>query len=240
VSPQGADLGTVYGIGLGPGDADLVTVKAARLLGRLPVVAFPANPRGVSLALSIAAPYLSPAAEHLPLVMDFATDRGMALVAYDTGAAAIAAEARAGRDVGVLCEGDPLTYGSFAYILARLPEDVPVEVVPGVSAPAACAAAAQRPLALGDEPLLCLPATLPEDRLAALLGTVSAAALFKVGRHLDKAARALAAAGLAEDAVCVVRASQDGQRRLTLAEAQAEGVPYFSMILARRPRKSPP
>lgn len=226
--------GTVYGIGLGPGDPDLVTLKAARLLGRLPVVAFPANPGGDSLALSIAAPHLNAEAAHLPMVMDFAVDRAMALNAYDAGTTAIVAHLRAGRDVGVLCEGDPLTYGSFAYVLERLPDHVAVEVVPGISAPAACAAVAHRPLALGDEPLLCLPATLPEDRLSALLAAVPAAALFKVGRHLPKVARVLAAVGLAEGTVCVVRASQDGQRLLTLDEALAEGVPYFSMLLARR------
>lgn len=227
--------GTVYGIGLGPGDPDLVTVKAARLLSRLSVVAFPANPRGESLALSIAAPHLTDAVEQVPMVMDFATDRAMALAAYDRGTEAIAAHARAGRDVGVLCEGDPLTYGSFAYVLNRLPDDIPVEVVPGVSAPAACASVARRPLALGDEPLLCLPATLPEDRLEVLLAEAPAVALFKVGRHLDKVVRVLDRVGLADHAVCVVRAYQDGQRLLTLAEAQAGGVPYFSMLLARRP-----
>lgn len=227
--------GTVYGLGLGPGDPDLVTVKTARLLGRLPVVAFPAKPGGDSLALSIAAPHLGAGVEHLPLVMDFGLDRAMALAAYDSGTAAIVAHVRAGRDVGVLCEGDPLTYGSFAYVLERLPDDLPVEVVPGVSAPAACAAVAGRPLALGDEPLLCLPATLPEDRLTALLAEVSAVALFKVGRHLDKAVRVLSRAGLAEHAVCVVRAHQPGQRLLTLDEARTQGVPYFSMLLARRP-----
>jgi len=227
--------GTVYGIGLGPGDPDLVTLKAARLLGRLPVIAFPANPKGESLALAIAGPHLPATTERLPLVMDFAVDRTMAIDAYDRGSAAIVAHVRAGRDVGVLCEGDPLTYGSFAYVLERLPDDVPVEVVPGISAPAACAAASARPLALGDEPLLCLPATLPEDALRGLLASVPACALFKVGRHLDKAVRVLAAVGLADHAVCVVRASHADQRVLTLPEAQAQGVPYFSMLLARRP-----
>ncbi len=234
-APPKTALGTVWGIGLGPGDPDLLTLKAARLLGRLPVIAYPQNPKGVSLALTIAAPHLSATAAHLPMVMDFAVDRTMALTAYDQGTDAIVAHVRAGRDVGVLCEGDPMTYGSFAYVLERLPEDLTVAVVPGVSAPAACAAAAARPLALGDEPLLCLPATLPEDRLRALLGSVPACALFKVGRHLDKTVRVLTACGLADGAVCVVRASHADQRILSLAEAQAQGVPYFSMLLARRP-----
>lgn len=225
--------GVLYGVGVGPGDPDLLTLKAARVIAEADVVAYPANPHGHSLARTIAAAHLRPGVAELPMVMDFAPDRRQALAAYDQGAAEIAGHLAAGRTVAVLCEGDPLLYGSFTYVLERLP-GADVRIVPGVSALTACAGVAAQPLVQGDEALVCAPATLPEDALARLLAAAPACALFKVGRHLDKVARVLAAAGLAEGAVCVVRAGQAGEARLSLAAAQAEGVPYFTMILSRR------
>lgn len=228
-------MATLYGIGVGPGDPDLLTLKAARLLASVPVVAYPANPQGESLALSIAGGHVGPDAIHLPMVMAFTVDRQSAHAAYDQGAREITAHLHAGRDVAVLCEGDPLLFGSFAYVLDRMPDGTAVEVIPGVSSLTACAAVARRPLALGDQPLLCLPGTLPREALDAALAGVAAVAVFKVGRHLPKVVAALTQAGLDAHAVCVIRAGQPEQRLLTLAEAQDQGLPYFAMILARRP-----
>jgi precorrin-2/cobalt-factor-2 C20-methyltransferase len=228
-------MATLYGVGVGPGDPDLLTLKAARLLASVPVVAYPANPQGESLALSIAGGHIGPQAQHLPMVMAFTVDRVSAQAAYDQGAQEIIAHLQAGRDVAVLCEGDPLLFGSFAYVLSRMPKGTAVEVIPGVSSLTACAAVAGRPLALGDQPLLCLPGTLPRDALDAALAGVEAVAVFKVGRHLPKVVAALTQAGLADHALCVIRAGQPEQRIVTLAEAQDQGLPYFAMILARRP-----
>lgn len=228
--------GTLYGIGVGPGDPELLTLKAARLIAAAPVVAYPANPRGDSQARTIAAAHISPTAEHLPLVMDFGIDRVQANAAYDAGTKVIAAHLAAGRDVALLCEGDPLLYGSFTYVLDRLPDDVSVEIVPGISALTACAAEARRILCQGDDPLLVLPATLDESALVAALMPVASVALFKVGRHLEKVARALAAAGMADDALCVIEAGRPTMRLVPLSDALAsgQGVPYFTLLLSRR------
>lgn len=230
-----ATAGTLYGIGVGPGDPELITLKAARLIAAAAVVAYPSNPEGASRALAVGEPHIAPTAGRLPLVMDFAPDRRSALAAYDAGAIEIAAHLAAGRDVAVLCEGDPLFYGSFTYLLEKLAGQQ-IVVVPGVTSPAACAAVAARPLSQGDETFLALPATLPEDRLTALLAVSDAVAVMKIGRHLAKVARALTAAGLADGARCVVDAGSADQRVLTLPEAEASGVPYFSLILSRRRR----
>lgn len=227
---------TLYGVGVGPGDPELITLKAARLLSEARVVAYPANPKGDSLALSIAGRYLPPQAEHIVMAMDFVPDRQSANAAYDQGAETIAERLRAGHDVVVLCEGDPLLFGSFAYLLPRVPPETAVTVIPGISSLTACAAAAVRPLALGSQPLVCLPATLPAEDLDRALSGIDGVAVFKVGRHLPKVAEALARAGLAEGATCVIRASHQDQQVMPLAEALArpQGVPYFSMVLARR------
>lgn len=229
-------MATLYGVGVGPGDPDLLTLKAVRCLAQTPVVAYPANPQGESLALSIAGGHINPAAEHIVMSMDFVPNRQSANAAYDQGAQTICDRLDAGLDVAVLCEGDPLLFGSFAYLLPRVPPTTTVCVIPGVSSLTACAAATVRPLALGSQPLLCLPATLPTADLERALDGVDAVAVFKVGRHLTKVANALAAANLTTHAVCVIRASQPEQQILSLAQAleQPEGVPYFSMVLARR------
>ncbi len=228
-------MATLYGVGVGPGDPDLLTLKAARLLALVPVIAYPANPQGFSLALSIAAPHINPQAVHISMTMAFTVDRSSAHAAYDHGAAEIAEQLERGHDVAVLCEGDPMLFGSFAYVLDRLPAAATVEIIPGISSLTACAAVAGRPLALGNEPLVCLPGTLDAAALDAALTGVAAVAVFKVGRHLPTVAAALARAGLAKDAVCVIRAGQPEQKILSLPQALAEGLPYFAMILARRP-----
>lgn len=246
-SPKGdtpSGMGTLYGVGVGPGDPDLITLKAARLLETIAVVAFPANPQGDSQALTIAERFLNPAADRIAMQMAFTVDRVSAHAAYDAGAQAIGARLKAGQDVAVLCEGDPMLFGSFAYVLQRLctggPGAPQVDIIPGVSSLTACAAAAAHPLALGNEPLVCLPATLPAEALEAALSGVDAVAVFKIGRHLPKVRSALEQAGLADGAVCVVRAGYDDQKRLSLDEACALGVPYFSLLLARRARTDRP
>ena len=219
---------TLHGVGVGPGDPDLMTVRARRLIEGAGVVAYP-HPEGRgSLARSIAAPFLPPDVEEIAIALPMRPERAPAQAAYDRGAARLA-DALGRGDVVVLCEGDPMLYGSFMYLAARLPA-ARVEITPGVAALAACAAAARHPLAARDEPLSLVPATLPEAEIARLAG-VGGVAVMKLGRHVAKVRRALAAAGL--DAVYVERASTPGERVLPLAEAP-DPAPYFSMALARR------
>ena len=157
--------GTLRGLGLGPGDPELVTVKALRLLRAAPVVAYPAPLGGTSFARRIVARFLSPAQREIVIAVPMEEARFPAQSVYDEAARCLAAELEAGRDVAVLCQGDPFFYGSFMYLFARLAERFVVEVVPGVSSLAACAAAAQSPLAGRLDTLLVLPASLSEQQL---------------------------------------------------------------------------
>ena len=145
--------GTLYLVGVGPGDPELLTLKAVRLLGRVPVVAYPTTGDGAALALDIARDHLNPAALHLPAAIPMALERGPAQAAYDEAAAAILGHLAGGRDVAWLCEGDPLFYGSAMYLVARVAASAPVLVIPGVTSLTAAAAAIGRPLAARTETL---------------------------------------------------------------------------------------
>ena len=226
--------GTLYGIGLGPGDPELMTLKAHRLISAARVVAYPAPDTGESFARSIAASAIRPDAEEIAIVIPMRTERFPAQEVYDAAAARIAAHLGEGRDVAVLCEGDPFFYGSFMYLFGRLAGRYPVEIVPGVSSITACAAAARRPLCARNEALHVLPGPMDDETLAARLAPVAAgeaaAAVMKVGRHLPRLRALVAGLGLLDRAVYVSHASLGRERALPLAEAP-ETAPYFSMIL---------
>lgn len=223
--------GTLYGVGLGPGDPELVTLKAWRLISGAEVVAYPALPGTPSLARAIAADFIPEDAEEIVVEVPMRTTRQPAQAAYDTGAARIARALEAGRDVVMLCEGDPFFYGSFMYLHARLAADHPVVVVPGVTSLTACAAAAALPLAARNEVFTVLPATLEDTELSARIAAAQSVAIMKVGRHLDRVRAVLHGLGRSERAVYVERATTAEERVLPLGQAPADA-PYFSMILA--------
>ena len=225
--------GRVYGIGVGPGDPELLSLKGLRLLRAAAVVAYPAPQDGDSFARAIVAGFLSPRQIELPIRVPMVPERFPAQEVYDRAAVDLAGHLAAGRDVAVLCQGDPFFYGSFMYLFARLAERHSVEVVPGVSSLGACAAAAGLPLAARDDVLAILPAPLPEDRLAARLADAEAAAIIKLGRHYPKVRRVLGRLGLLERARYVERASLPNERVGALPAADAE-VPYFAMVLVRK------
>ena len=181
-------MSTLFVVGVGPGDPELLTLKAARIIAAADVVAYPETTTG-SLAARIAAGHTADAV-HLPFVVPMSND-GAAETAYDGAAAAIAAEIAAGRTVALLCEGDPMLYGSAASITARLAGTVPIEVVPGVAAATACAAAAGVSLVRGETPLTILPSTADPAVLRRTLAAPGAVVLYKVGRHFDKVLRLL-------------------------------------------------
>lgn len=225
--------GTLYGLGLGPGDPELMTLKAARLLAAVPVIAYLTPDGGPSLARAIAQDHLPGGQVEVAIDMPMRTDPGPGGAAYDSGAAEIAAHLEVGRDVAFLCEGDPFLFGSFMYLFERLAPRFAVVTVPGVSSPAAASAVAGMPLVSRSETLVLVPATLDEDELTRRLENADAAVVMKVGRHLDKARRALVRAGMAADAVVVVRATHADEHVVALADAD-DKQPYFSLILARR------
>lgn len=222
--------GTLYGVGLGPGAPDLLTLRAARLIESATVIAYPSLAGGDSFARSIAADLIPTTAREIIMEVPMTTERAPAQTAYDTGAAEIAAALDAGEDVVCLCEGDPLFYGSFMYIHARLKERYTVEVIPGVTSVTACAARAALPLAARNERLTILPGPLEEDDLKAEITRADSVVIMKVGRHLAKIRRVLTALDLADQAVYVERASLPEEVCLPLSQAP-EKAPYFSMIL---------
>lgn len=227
-------MANLYGLGVGPGDPDLITLKALKILQAAPVIAYPATTSGESMARAIAAPHIPAGRVELAFAIDIRTVHDANEERYDVAAAAITAHLRAGRDVAVLCEGDPFLYGSFMYLFARLAEDWPVVVVPGISSLNAAAAALARPLVAGNETLTLIPATLPEDQLTARLQACEAAAILKIGRHLPKLKRALAAAGLLQRADYVERIGFAEQRQFKLTDLAEDAAPYFSIVLVRR------
>lgn len=222
--------GKLYGVGLGPGDPDLMTLRAYRLIKGATVVAYPALAGAASFARSIAADVIPKAAREIVMDVPMSVERAAAQAAYDEGAAEIAKALDVGDDVICLCEGDPFFYGSFMYLFARLSQRYEVEVIPGVTSITTCAARAGMPLAARNERLTVLPGPLHKDELRARIEGAESVAIMKVGRHLAKIKSVIDALGLTQHAVYVERASLPEEVVLPLAEAP-EKAPYFSMIL---------
>jgi precorrin-2 C20-methyltransferase/precorrin-3B C17-methyltransferase len=237
--------GRLYGVGVGPGDPELVTLKAARLIAAADVIAYPAAKRVTSpttsrgVARTIADPYLRPGVTEVrlvyPMTIEPADQPGgyEAAVAeyYDRSAAEVAEHLDAGRDVVVLCEGDPFFYGSYMYLHERLAHRYPTEVVPGVTSFSAAAAAAGVPLVKRDDVLTVLPGTLDRDELAAQLRNADAAVVMKLGRTFPGVVAAAQDARVADRAIYVERASSPVERVEPLADVDPETVPYMSLVL---------
>ncbi|CCH86112.1 Cobalamin biosynthesis protein cobIJ [Includes: Precorrin-2 C(20)-methyltransferase; Precorrin-3B C17-methyltransferase] [Modestobacter italicus] len=231
--------GRLYGVGLGPGDPELVTVKAARLIGAADVVAFHAAQHGRSVARALAAPYLREGQVEELLVYPVTTEttdhpggyQGAIDEFYEAAAARLAAHLDAGRDVVVLAEGDPFFYGSYMHMHKRLAHRYPTEVVPGVTSVSGAAAVLGRPLVERDEVLTVLPGTLPAEELAEWLATTDSAAVMKLGRTFRNVRDAFEEAGVLDRAYYVERATTDRQRVAPLADVDPDTVPYFSLAL---------
>lgn len=230
---NGIALGTLYGLGVGPGDPELITLKAVRILQLADVIAYPAPDTGDSLARAIAAPHIPAGRTEIAIVTPMVPGKFPAHDVYDKYAAKIAEHLKAGRNVALLCEGDPFLYGSFMYVFARLDDDFPVEVVPGVSSLGACAAAAGAPLVSRHQVLTVLPATLDSSELERRIGDSQAAAVMKVGRHVERVRNTLKNLGRLGDAWYVERATMENQQVMPFAEFDAGTAPYFSMVLVR-------
>jgi precorrin-2/cobalt-factor-2 C20-methyltransferase len=228
--------GQLFGLGLGPGDPELVTLKALRLLRAAAIVVYPAPKGGESFARSIVAEWIAPAQREVAIAFPMRPGPPPAEI-YDTAAATIAGELDQGHDVAFLCQGDPFFYGSFAAIFTRLAPRYPVTIVPGVSSLVACAAAAATPLVQRDETVTVIPATLPEPDLVRRLADCDSAAIIKLGRHAGKVRGVLASLGLLDAAIYVERASQTRERVARFAEIDPASVPYFAMTLVYRDRE---
>lgn len=239
--------GALIGVGLGPGDPELVTVKAARLIGEASVISYFAKRGRVGHARTIAERYLKQGCEELPLIYPVTTEIPFAETGYVAALAAFYEESaqriahvlEEGRDVALLCEGDPLLYGSFMHMFTRLRPRFRVEICAGVAGMSGCFAAAQQPMTWGDDVLTVLPATLDEDTLAERLKSTDAAVVMKLGGNFPKLRRAMRRAGVISRAIYIERGTMAGEKIMPFSEKIDDAAPYFSMALVpgegRRP-----
>jgi precorrin-2/cobalt-factor-2 C20-methyltransferase len=230
--------GRLLGVGVGPGDPELLTLKAVRVINESPVIAYVSARGRPSIARQIVAQHLTPGRREINLALPMQPFPELAQAAYDEGAARIGAELELGYDVALLCEGDPFIYGSFAQLFERLGGRYPTEVVPGVTSFTAAAAAARTPLVSRTQTLMVLPATLPVAELSAHLGRADAAAILKLGRHFAKVREVVAELGLLEHAIYVEHASATRERVMRLVDLAIDEAPYFSLLLVPAGRRS--
>ncbi|QKW09077.1 precorrin-2 C(20)-methyltransferase [Streptomyces sp. NA04227] len=235
----GTGTGRLYGVGLGPGDPSLITVRAVEVIGEADVVAYHSARHGRSIARRIADRYIRP--DHIeerlmyPITVE-TTDhpggyRGALDDFYEEASARLAEHLDAGRTVAVLAEGDPLFYGSYQHMHKRLAHRYPTEVIPGVTSISAAAARLGEPLVEAEEVLTVIPGTLPEEELTARLASTDSAVVMKLGRTFPTVRRALERTGRLEDARYVERATMDGERTGALTDIDPDSVPYFSVAV---------
>ena len=231
--------GKLYGIGVGPGAPDLITIRGWRIITGAPVIAYPAPDTGSSFARSIVAACIREDHIEIPIVVPMRIERFPAADVYDKACMEIASHLDAGRDVAVLCEGDPFFYGSFMHLYERLRHDVPVEVVPAITGMSGAWTATGAPITWGDDILTVLMGTLPEETLTAQMRETDALVVMKIGRNIDKVRRALQASGKYDKAWLVEFATMPNQTVQKLSDAAGKVTPYFSIIVVhgrgRRP-----
>jgi precorrin-2/cobalt-factor-2 C20-methyltransferase len=231
--------GKLYGVGTGPGDPELLTLKAVRALAQADVLAYFAKKGRQGNARAIVASHIRPGMAELPMLYPVTTEIDRSLPGYreaisaffDEAAGRIADELEQGRTVAVLSEGDPFFYGSYMHIHARLAHRFEAEVIPGVTAMSGCWSAAGLPLMQGEDVTAILPGTLPEGELVRRLADADAAVVMKVGRNLGKIRRALKRVGRLGTAVYVERGTMEGSIAVPLADKAEDVAPYFSLVL---------
>jgi precorrin-2/cobalt-factor-2 C20-methyltransferase len=243
-----SETARLIGVGVGPGDPELLTLKAMRVLQGADVVAHFAKRGNASRGRAIAAGHIRPDVIELPLLYPVTTEIPKDAPAYgekiatfyDDSAAAVATHLEERRSVAVICEGDPLFYGSYMHLHVRLAPRYPTEVVAGVTGMSGCWSAIGAPIAQGDDVFTVLPATLGEDELARRLADADAVAVMKLGRNLAKVRRALDRAGRLGCATYVERGTMADAVMMRLADKRDDDAPYFAMVLVagweRRPK----
>ena len=223
--------GTLYGLGVGPGDPELLTLKAHRILRNTFVIAYPQPDNGPSFARAIVAQYLTAEQLEIPIIVPMDVKRDPAQDVYKLAAENIAHHLDAGSDVAVLCEGDPFFYGSFMYLYQHLAHRYRCEIVPGVSSVMAASAAWGRPVAARNDVLTIIPAPLPDDDIKARIEASDAVAVMKLGRHFPRVRALLRQMGLEAQAGYCERVTLGNEKVMPLSSVTDADAPYFSMIL---------
>ena len=230
--------GRLIGVGVGPGDPGLLTLKAVDAIKAADVIAYFAKAGNASNARTIVADHLN-GTEELPLLYPVTTEipkedaayREAITAFYDASAKAVAQHLDAGRDVAILSEGDPLFYGSYMHMHVRLSQRYPTEVVAGVTGMSGCWSAIGTPMTQGDDVFTVLPGTLPEYELERRLADANAAVVMKIGRHLAKVRRALDRAGRLDRAIYVERGTMANASVMPLVDKLDGCAPYFAIVL---------
>lgn len=230
--------------GLGPGDPDLITLRAARAVQGAQTIAYFRKKGRPGQARAIAAPLIAAGAQELAMEYPVTTELPFDSPAYIDALARFYdgwAETLANRpgEVVVLCEGDPFFYGSFMHLYTRLKDRVQVQVIPGITGMAGCWHATGQPITWGDDVLSVLMGTLPEDDLVAHMQRADALAIMKTGRNLPKVRRALETAGRLADAWLIEKGTMPGQRIARLSDITAEDCPYFAIVLVHGQGRRP-
>jgi len=231
--------GRLIGVGVGPGDPELLTLKAIAALKEADVVAYFAKAGNVSNARTIVGAHMPEGAEEMPLLYPVTTEipkedaayRNAIRDFYDVSAAAVASYLDDGRTVAVLSEGDPLFYGSYMHIHVRLSPRYPTEVIAGVTGMSGCWSSVGAPMTQGDDVFTVLPATLPEYELERRFADADAAVVMKIGRHLPKVRRALERAGRLDRAIYVERGTMTNASVMMLTDKLDMHAPYFAIVL---------
>ncbi|MCX8952435.1 MULTISPECIES: precorrin-2 C(20)-methyltransferase [unclassified Ruegeria] len=240
-------MGTIYGVGLGPGDPDLMSVRADRLLRNAKHVAFFRKPGRSGQARKIVNGMIPEGAIEFPMEYPVTTEIPVTDPRYNELLAAFYEECTAhlktlseqGEDVVVLCEGDPFFYGSFMHLYNRLRDEAPVEVVPAITGMSGAWTATGDPITWGDDVLTVLVGTLPEEVLAERMAQTDALVVMKIGRNIDKVKRALKTSGLYDRAWIVEYAQMPNQTVTKLSEACEKITPYFSIIVVHGQGRRP-
>lgn len=235
--------GRLYGVSTGPGDPELLTLKAARILGEVPVVAYFCKRNGRGRARTTCEGHIQAGKEELPLVYPVTTELPHGSSEYreaiegffDEAAEAVARHLEAGRSVAVLNEGDAFFYGSFMHIFLRLRDRFQSTIIPGVGSMMACGALLPQPLMMRDDQLSVIPGTVNDELLRESVRSDRATVIMKVGSNLPRIRRLTRELGIEDRAWYVEKASMAEERVMPLAEAGDDKAPYFSMVLIPGP-----
>lgn len=231
-------IGVFYGVGVGPGDPELITLKSYRRIQQADVISYIANEKGDSQAKAIAVEALSVVTKqqmHIPVVMPMSNDRSLANAAYDQAASAIAEQLRAGADVAFICEGDPLFFGSFAYLLERLKNEFCCEVIPGISSVHAAASALQLPLAMLKESFAVISGRHSDQKIRDTLKQHDSVVIMKAGRARQRLLALIAEVGRRHEANYLSYIGREQQSICRdVSDLADEPGPYFSLFVITR------
>ncbi|MGB1360680.1 MAG: precorrin-2 C(20)-methyltransferase [Alphaproteobacteria bacterium] len=225
-------MAKLFGVSVGTGDENLITVKGLNIIKSAPVIAYIHLPNKDSLALSIIKNHISDDKVHIPIAMPMNLETETASNAYDNGAVEIKKYLDAGKDVAFLCEGDSLFYGSFMYINDRIKSDYNVEIIPGVNSVSASSSALGMGLVSRNEILSVIPATNDEEKIISAIESADTIVIMKIGKHLNKIKDILTKLNLTDNAYCVINASHDNEQVSPLN--QVETSPYFATIIIKK------